>query len=296
LSNSAQTIAITGATGFLGSHLLRYLVNQNYRVIVLKRSTSKLTRVADLMGRVKKSYDMDKISVREIFSNNKIDAVLHCATHYGRGDVPPQHLIEANLTLPLSILHWGSQSGVKAFLNTDTILDKRVSAYSLSKKQFLEWLNVYSSRMTCSTVALEHFFGPGDDRTKFVTFLVQSLLQATPKIDLTPGLQKRDFIFVDDIVSAFALILEYSLKQQAGLFSFEVGSGQTISIRDFVTLVKKMTSNSSTELAFGALPYRENEVMESHVNISKLVALGWRPKTRLEDGLSATIAEEKKAL
>lgn len=247
-----------------------------------------------MIDRVRKSYDLDKVTVREIFSQNKIDGVLHCATHYGRGDVSPQDLIEANLTLPLSILHWGSLNGVKVFVNTDTILDKRVSAYSLSKKQFLEWLHVYSGRMVCSTVALEHFYGAGDDRTKFVTYLVQSLLNEVPKIDLTPGEQKRDFIYIDDIVSAFEVILEHSFRQQAGLQSFEVGTGRAISIRDFVTLVKKLTGNRSTQLAFGALQYRENEVMESHVNTQTLMSLGWKPEVILEDGLHKMIAEEKK--
>lgn len=287
---------MTGATGFLGGNLLRALLDDSHKVLVLKRRTSDTSRIEDQIFRVEKLINIEEASFDQIFGSSKIDVVLHCATHYGRGDVPPQELIEANLTLPLTILHAAAQNNVRLFVNTDTILDKRVSAYSLSKKQFLEWLQVYSDKMACATVALEHFYGPGDDRTKFVTHLIHHLLKNVDHLDLTPGKQKRDFIFIDDIVSAFKAIIEDTKGRQNGLYSFEVGSGEAISIGDFVTLVKTLTDNEVTNLNFGALAYRENEVMDSRVDVTKLRKLGWAPKVPLKEGLLRTIGEERKNL
>jgi nucleoside-diphosphate-sugar epimerase len=287
---------MTGATGFLGSNLLKALLDDNHEILVLKRPTSDLSRIENLLSGVKDLINIDLGSFERIFQMNKVDVILHCATHYGRGDVPPQELIEANLTLPLSILHAAAQYSVKLFVNTDTILDKRVSAYSLSKKQFLEWLQLYSEKLTCATVALEHFYGPGDDRTKFVTHLIQSLLSRVDHLDLTPGRQKRDFIYIDDIVSAFKVIIDASLGQSKGLHSYEVGTGEAIEISEFVKLVKELTDNQSTKLNFGALSYRENEVMDSKVDVSKLRKLGWAPKIPLREGLESTIEQERKNL
>ena len=85
---------------------------------------------------------------------------------------------------------------VKYFLNTDTFLDRRINFYSLSKKQFLEWLKLYSKDLVCANLVLEHFYGPEDDASKFVSFVIQSLLKNVSSLDFTPGDQKRDFIFM----------------------------------------------------------------------------------------------------
>jgi predicted glycosyltransferase involved in capsule biosynthesis len=71
--------------------------------------------------------------------------------------------------MPLQLLELGKKTRVNCFINTDTILDKRVSYYSLSKNQFREWLELYAKEMICLNVALEHFYGPYDDNTKFVS-------------------------------------------------------------------------------------------------------------------------------
>ena len=220
--------------------------------------------------------------------------VLHCATDYGRKQVDPIKIIEANLILPLNILHAATRNGVRAFINTDTILDKGVSDYSLSKKQFLDWLESYSNKIIAINVALEHFYGPSDDPSKFVTYIIHSLLSEVSCIQLTEGLQKRDFIFIDDVVSAFLLIIKNVPSFNNQLYRFEVGSNQPVQIRRFVELVKRISENDNTVLDFGAIPYRINEVMSSDVNIIELEKLGWKPEISLVDGITRTINFEKK--
>ena len=119
------------------------------------------------------------------------------------------------------------------------------------------------------------------------------MLREEDRIELTAGQQRRDFIFIDDIVQAFGAIVDFSFKQTNGLFSFEVGSGQVISIFDFAMKVKELAGNKTTDLAFGALPYRANEVMESRVDLTNLTKLGWRPVVALGDGLKLTVEQEK---
>jgi nucleoside-diphosphate-sugar epimerase len=110
----------------------------------------------------------------------------------------------------------------------------------LSKKHFLDWLKSYSDGIGCFNVALEHFYGPGDDPTKFVTYLVHSLLRGESALDLTEGLQKRDFIYIDDVIDAFISIINYSFSVGSGFYEYEVGSGAPIEIREFVSLLKKI--------------------------------------------------------
>lgn len=290
-----KTILLTGATGFLGSHLLTKLLENNYEVIVLKRSFSNIFRIKNYIKDIK-YYDIDRVDIGFIFETNKIDTVLHSATNYGRKDRNPLDIIKANLTLPLNLLYEGLNRDLKVFINTDTIINKRVNHYSLSKNQFVEWLKTYSQELKCVNISLEHFYGAQDDDSKFVTYIINQILNNADELNLTKGAQKRDFIYIDDVVDGFLTIIKNMDSLHENFNSFEIGSGQNISIKEFVELVKDLSGNNRTKLNFGAVPYRENEIMESGVDVSKLLELGWRPETGLREGLNKTIESERRLM
>lgn len=290
-----KLILMTGATGFLGSHLLKSLLDDHYKVIILKRSFSYTSRITDIMNKVE-HCDIDKTDPADIFLKNKIDIILHCATNYGRDNSDRLTVLDANLMLPLKLLELGLKNNISHFINTDTLLDKRISHYSLSKTQFKEWLKTYSNQLTCANIAIEHFYGPFDDKTKFVSFVIDKILNQAQAIDLTPGMQKRDFIYIDDVVSAFMKILKCLADRPKGFYPFEIGSGKLITIKDLATKIKGLADNKTTKLNFGALPYRQNEIMESHVDTRAVHALGWKPVYSLEEGLKLTIDSQRKAM
>jgi nucleoside-diphosphate-sugar epimerase len=283
---------MTGATGFLGSNIIKKLITENYNVIALKRSFSNTYRIDDIADNIK-FYNIDQITLKDIFTENKIDIIIHCATNYGRRDIEPLSLMQANLTMPLQLLEMGKKTRASCFINTDTILDKRVSYYSLSKNQFREWLELYAKEMICVNVALEHFYGPYDDNTKFVSYIIDSILNNSEKIDLTEGNQERDFIYIDDVVYAFITIIKNIEKFKKGFLRYEIGTGESIKLKNFVKLVKSIAQNNDTILNFGVIPYRENEIMSSKANITEICKLKWKPQFTLEEGLLQTISMEK---
>jgi CDP-paratose synthetase len=290
-----EATLVTGATGFLGSNLVRALVRDGYSVVALKRTTSSLGRLRDVQDQLR-FYDLDSVPLSRVFEENHFSQIIHCATNYGRRTDKPWDVIQTNLILPLQLLEMAQRFSVPKFYNTDTVLDKGVNAYTLSKKQFLEWLRKFGGEMLCLNISLEHFYGPIDDRSKFVSKIVLDLLASVEEIPLTLGEQRRDFIYIDDVVKAFLKILEFGNTASRGYYSFEVGSGQSIAIRDFVEMAKGLCQNSKTKLNFGALPYREKEIMDSAVNIAPLRELGWLPEVGLEEGLMRTISGERRAL
>lgn len=293
-NSKKETILLTGANGFLGSYILRSIV-AHYNVIILIRSFSNTSRITDLMPQCT-VYNLHQITIDDVFHTQHIDYVLHCATHYGRRDKDPMEIIEANLIYPLKLLHLAVRHNVAHFINTDTILDKRISQYSLSKKQFLDWLLRYKEQINVVNILLEHFFGPGDDDSKFVTRFILDCLQNVPVIPLTKGEQRRDLIYISDVVRAFILILEHIAPLKDGYVEYEVGSGHSISIYDLCNLIKSLSGNDTTKLNFGAIDYRPNEMMDSRVDIGKLATLGWAPSIGLELGLMSTIEDEKRRL
>lgn len=285
---------MTGATGFLGSRLLARMASQPgaYQVTALKRTVSNTWRIGHLLESVK-TENIDLNDLARLFEGRKYDVIIHCATDYGRKKVSRSDIIESNLVLPLRLLELGMRNNVSAFLNTDTMLDKRVSDYTLSKRQFREWLESLASGIKGINMILEHFYGPGDDATKFVTAIVRSLVRGEPEIALTEGKQRRDFIFIDDVVDAFMRVLESMPSMPIGYSEYEVGSGHSVSIREMVEMARTLADNSGTQLKFGAIPYRLNEPMDVSVNTSRLGKLGWISKWSLSEGLQETIRAER---
>lgn len=291
----AKTILLTGATGYLGSNLLHRLLQQGYNVIVLKRSFSDTFRIDDVLSQTA-VYNADTGVIGDVFKNHTIDTIIHCATDYGRKNVDPIQIIEANLILPVKLLEHARAHGVGHFINTDTILDKRIGHYSLSKRQFCDWLHSYQKHLGCTNIALGHFYGSGDDTTKMVSYLSQKLITNATHIDLTEGAQLRNFIHVDDVVAAFLAILAHQQEHRSGFCEFHVCGEENISIRDFVILMQQLSGNVVTELRFGAVPYRENEVMEYSTDVSAIRNIGWKPHYTLRDGIKRMLTEDRARL
>ena len=284
-----KTVLLTGATGFFGSHLCERLVHDGYNVIILKRSTSDTWRIADIMDQLI-SYDIDKTPLSRTFIDNEINAVIHAATNYGRKKESIPEIVDANLMFPLQVLELASKNNVEVFLNTDTTLSKDINYYSLSKKQYREWLKKYSERLKIFNLKLEHLYGEKDSTDKFITMVIDSFLKSKEEIKLTEGDQVRDFVYVGDVVQAYIKILGNLSNHNKQFTGYSLGSGTGTTIREIVGKIKSLTNNTGTRTEFGAIKYRKNEIMKSVADISKVSKdLGWIPRTSLESGLQKTV-------
>ena len=135
---------------------------------------------------------------------------------------------------------------------------------------------------------LEHFYGQGCSNTNFITVMIERLKNNEPSIDLTLGEQKRDFVYIDDIVSAYRTVIDKYAQISKKYTEFQVSTTQLITIKELMNYLKEIT-NSNSKLNFGAIPYRTNELMHSQTDNSNLVNLGWSPKFDIREGLIETI-------
>lgn len=279
-----KTILITGINGYLGSHLAKAL-SKGYNIVGLEYSLENLFRIADCNYRVYATKD--GIS-DDVFTEQTIDIVVHTATFYGKNNEDYLQMFNANLYLPLSILDIAIKYKCQLFVNTDTVLDRFVNAYALTKRQFQEWLYLRKNEIKVINMQLEHFYGPGTSPTNFLSFMIDKLKNNEPQIDLTLGEQQRDFVYIDDVVNAYLAVIKKQDQLADSYSSFQVCTNQLISIKDLMILMKTLT-NSSSVLNFGAIPYRENELMHSDTNNSGLIELGWKPQYTIKQGLQITI-------
>jgi len=277
-----MTILLTGATGFLGSHLLEGLLEKNYKVIILKRSFSNCWRIEEFLSQVT-SYDIDQVSLESVFEENSINAVIHTATCYGRNGETNLEIFNSNVSFSMQLLEYARIYRVDSFFNTDTFFNTEsfkydyLNSYTLSKKHFVDWGKNYCSSCDVQFInmKLQHVYGPKDDESKFVSWFIKQLKEEVPEIKLTAGTQKRDFIYVKDVVESY-LVLLLNNKELQSYEEFEVGTGDSIEVKDFLLQIvnafeRKTSTAIKSKLLFGALPMREGEPMFVKANNEKLL-------------------------
>jgi len=290
-------ILLTGATGFLGSHLLEKLLDDHHEVVILKRTTSDTWRIRHRLDKIT-SFNVDVEPIEAAFVEKQLDAVIHTACHYGRNQDSMSQVIDSNLMFGVKVLEMAIKYNTGTFFNTGTLLPHYLNTYSLSKKQFSEWLKQSSNKIRAVTLKLEHMYGPKDDKTKFVPWLLDKMIRSDEEIKLTKGEQLRDFIHIDDVVAAYMILLN-SADSLPPYAEFDVGTAQPMTIRHFVETLgdvveKEIGLTVKPRLNFGAVPYRDGELMHSHANITDLAQRGWKVNTPLVEGIKSMIAIEKK--
>jgi CDP-paratose synthetase len=275
-----KTILITGINGFLGSHLAKALYT-DYNIIGLEYSMENHFRIRDLNLKV---YSIESGIPDTLFSEQTIETIIHTATFYGRHNELIKTIAHANIFMPFELLDKAIAHHCSVFINTDTVLDRFINPYALTKRHFQEWLFLRCHEIKVINIKLEHIYGQGCSNTNFITEMIQRLKQNETSIDLTYGEQKRDFVYIDDIVSAYETILCNIIEIKEAYSEFQVATGQLISIKELMIYLKEI-NGSSSDLKFGAIPYRENELMNSKTDNASLIQLGWHPKYSIKDGL-----------
>lgn len=285
-------ILITGATGFLGSHLCRRFLQEGFSVGIVIRPTSNTWRINDVLDRLE-VFDLGTHSIGNIVSQFKPNHIIHTACDYGRKDSSLSKLVDTNISFPIHLLEAAISNKVETFVNTDTLLPENVNEYSLSKAQFRNWLESKSSEIAVINLKLEHMYGPKDDENKFVFWLIRQLTDdSVHGVPLTSGVQKRDFIYIDDVVDAFLITVQ---NKTEGYHSFDVATDHCIEVKEFVTVLVKQLELKAKEkyfhkLKFGEKSYRKGELMNPELDNSLLKEIGWSPKVSLDNGIANIIS------
>ena len=248
---------------------------------------------------------LDKVKLSEIFARFMPDIVIHLAAYYKRlpTSEEAEQIMNSNIIFPSQILEVMSQTGVNLFINTGTFTEylqdkerlvlNRENArprdlYSASKSAFEEILKFYSLKYDISslTFVLMTPYGEADNENKLIPYIIKSSLEGV-EVDLTLGEQSLDLIYAEDVAFAYLKGIDFLLSTKTGYNSFQIGSGETYTIRQIADMIKKI--NKSLRINWGKKSYLKDDIFYCKADITKSKnILQWSPKTSIENGLNRT--------
>lgn len=301
-----ESYLITGAAGFIGSHLTRRLVHNGNDVHVLVRSTSDLFRIADLKDRVKvHTADVtDASAVTSVIEAVRPDGVFHLAASNIRRGVTAgdKDVVNVNILGVRNLLEALKNHVYRFFIQTGSFLEYGVSnrpvretdrcepseLYSVTKLAATRYGQAVAKRAGKPIVGFRIFtpYGPAIQPKRLVCEVISHALKNEP-IDLTVPDVSRDFIFVEDLVN---LLIEASQKaNDCKGHVFNAGSGVSTPLKDFLDAVVRET-NSLSQLNWNKYPLLAYDSKFWQADMEKTFNyFDWRPQHNVEEGIKKTV-------
>ncbi len=299
MSATTKRALVTGASGFIGSHLVRHLRQSGCQVGVLARpgAIQKLTSDPniDLVFR----YDGPTTDVVAAVGEMHPDIVFHLASLVLSQHTPEQipDLIQSNILFGTQLLEAMRLGHVSRIVSTGTSWQhfsgasfNPVNLYASTKQAFDDILRYYTEVSGFRAISLKLFdsYGPGDTRRKVLRQLIEAV-KTGQVMELSPGAQILDLVHVNDICRAFlhaAHLVE--MQQQPGLADYGVSGSQHRTLREVAGIVEG-AAGKPLHAVWGARDYREREVM---VPWDGPRLPGWEPNISLAEGVRAILDDE----
>jgi len=300
-------VLVTGATGFIGSRLVRRLVDTDVEVHALSSTVSSMypTRLVDLRDRIAlhEGNLIDRSAMDAIVEQVRPTHVFHLGayTHVGKSWQRVDECIQANVQGTVNLLQALDGSGYQRFVYTGTseiygdvdvpfredAVVKPISPYSVSKYAGERFCRMFHQGHGWPIVMVRPFngYGPGQSPDRVIPEIIVRALKGQ-QLRMTQGRQTREFNFVDDLAEGF--VLAGTVEGIEGEV-FNLGCGDEVSMRDLATTILDVMGNPITP-EFGALPERPTEIWRMYSDSTKArERLGWEPSHSLRDGLATTI-------
>ena len=291
---SGQRVFVTGASGFIGSHLLNRLTDSGADVHAVSRALRPVT----LNGACWYQGDLAETStVRNLLRSIRPDIIFHLASHVAgaRSTDLVMPTFHNNLMTTVNLLTVASEIGCRRFIQAGSLEEPEpdtpgvapCSPYAAAKWASSGYARMFHELYQLPIVILRIFmvYGPAqNDLRKLIPYVILSLLRGESP-QLSSGERQVDWVYREDVVEA---LIAASVAPNIEGSTIDVGSGELVRIR---TLVEHLADIIKPRVApiFGALAERPFEQVRVADTMKSHAMMGWLPTTRLDKGLRETV-------
>jgi len=285
---------VTGATGFVGSHLVRRLIKEGWETHIITRSSSNLTQLEDIAGKViVHQHDGTTSSMINIVKDVEPEIVFHLASlflaQHTSEDI--ERLVQSNLLFGTQLAEAMTLQGVTKLINTGTSWQhyenedyNPVCLYAATKQAFEDMLKFYveASELKVITLKLFDTYGPDDPRPKIFT-LLRKVAEERTELAMSPGEQLIDLVYIDDVVEGYLLAAKRLMDNKvSSMEEYAISSGNPISLKDLIAVYGRAIGKL-LPIKWGGRTYRFREVMVPWNKGERLS--GWKPRIGLAEGI-----------
>lgn len=320
-----KNILVTGGAGFIGSHLVDYLLDSGDKVIIIdnfnnyydpkikERNINEIKahkerlELDDSYLKIYKGDIRNKQLVKKVFDENKIDIVVHLAAMAGvRPSIKmPEYYYDVNITGTLNLLEACREKEITKFIfassssvygNNEKVpfseydnVDFPISPYAATKKSGELLCHTYYHLYDISVACLRFFtvYGPRQ-RPDLAIYKFTNLIFKDEELPFYgDGTTERDYTYIDDIIDGIQKTIKWINKDVKQYDTFNLGESQTVSLNKMVYTLEKVIGKKAK---LKKLPMQPGDVKRTFADISKSKKiLGYNPKTNFEEGIKKFI-------
>lgn len=299
-------IMVTGAMGFIGSNLVRKLVEKGFIITAIVRDEGKAKIIFEQIKERILFYEWDNSSsnIADYMQKQRVDCVVHLATKYITQSTTEDidDLVESNITFGMKILEAMKLAGVRNFINTSTSWQHYqnedycpVNAYAATKQAFEDILKYYTSAEGIRAIVLEIYdtYGAFDKRNKIINYW-KRISETGEFMALSPGEQKLDYVYIEDVVDgisrAIQILVEMPLKIEGYEVKYSLSSDEIYTLKELAQIFEEVYGKKLA-IDWGGKPYRDREVMQPYRGLERLY--GWNVRYNLRSGFQEMLKKEQ---
>jgi UDP-glucose 4-epimerase len=300
-----MNVLVTGGAGFIGSNIADALVEKGHQVTIIDNlSTGKRSNIPSQA----KFYELDIASpeIDKVFEQGQFHTFFHLAAQMDvrKSVADPAFDARTNIVGGLNLLQAAVKHKVKKvifsstggaiygeqeeFPATESHAANPVSPYGVSKLAFEKYLFFYNFQHGLSYICLRYanVYGPrqnSEGEAGVVAIFCKKLLTGEKTFVNGDGGQTRDFVYVDDVVKANLLAMNFESSM-----AFNIGTGIETDINTIYDKIKTFTGSNQLRINLPPKPGEQRRSCISSEKIKKF--LGWMPSVTIEQGLERTVA------
>ena len=294
-------ILVTGASGFVGGHLVQRLLKNQHQVHVLARPETEFLQLQNCLEKmVVHTHSGTTQDMVDNLGEANPDVVIHLASLFiaEHTSTDVEDLINSNVLLSTQLLESMAVNGIRLFINVGTSWQhyggegyNPVNLYAATKQAFRSVLRFYTESSELKVINLELFdtYGPNDRRGKLFSLLERLRLNGE-QIGMSPGRQRLDLVHIDDVCDAFLISLERLMSGQVeNIETYSVCSGDSTELKELVGIYED-EAGVKLNVKWGGRDYRPREVMFPWSGGTQLP--GWAPQIKLREGIKMLLQSD----